>query len=127
MQVSGPNGPLIRDWESHDFELGPRSGRGRFCKGRVERVSERGARFGEEVSVPITRDSDRRVTEVRLHLFEMAAGGDEERRARVPQVVESNVPEAGPLPGAFVVTAPEVVMMDRAPSPAVKSQPSAER
>src|SRR4051794_29463788 len=112
MQISGLSGPLIRVRSLEQFEPRPRPGRGRFCKRGVECVSKRSARLREEMAVTIACDSNRRVAEVRLDLFEMAAGGDEERRARVPQVVESNVPEAGPLHGAFVVTAPEVVMMD---------------
>jgi hypothetical protein len=89
MQVSGPAGPLIRVRGGSTFARGPRLGRGSFAIRRVEGVRDGRTRFGEQVAVAIARDADRRVPEVGLHLLEVPARGDEQRRARVAEIVEA--------------------------------------
>lgn len=84
----------------------------RVCGGD-ERVGDARARFGEEVSVPIARHANRRVPEVRLHLFKVPSCGDEQCRARVAEVVKPDAGESRGVDRSRVVTVSEVVVVDR--------------
>jgi hypothetical protein len=54
------------------------------------------------------------VPEVSLHLLEVPARGDEQRRARVAQIVEAHAEQLGRLDGRRVLATTKVVMMDGA-------------
>lgn len=69
----------------------------------------------EQVTVSIQRRPDGRVTKARLDLLGVPALGDENRRACVPQVVESQpLREGCPLNGWPEVASHEVAMPDQA-------------
>jgi hypothetical protein len=90
--------------QSHDLRaaLRPRGGRESFRPGPFEGLGEAVEVVGEQMTVSVQRHGGAGVAELRLDGLHVGAPGDQERRARVAQVVDPQViggPSAAPLSG----------------------------